>query len=227
MSQDLTATTVRYLFASTWAPPSKGLSIKVPGAEVDGPDTADDLLNLAIWSLREQGLIEVEQLRPYKVEQAGGLLGGKSFARIRPLPGEALRLGGLEGALLTKAREKPEEGALGSLDDKLADLVSVDDDLGARRLVLQLGIGGSAPWKAVAGFCFREAAAAGLVGEKGRLFKKLVIVDPAGVEALKKRDAEIVAARKRYREEQEELDHAVMADSIQALHWAHHTGSDL
>lgn len=226
-SPDLTASTVSYLFATTWAPPSRGLGVKVPGAEVDGPDTAGNLLNLAVWSLREQGLIEVEQLRPVEVERAAsGVMGGKSFARVRPLPGEALGLGGLEGALLTKAREKPEEGFLGRLDDKLTDLVSVDDEMGARGLVLHLGIGGPAPWSEVAGFCFREAHDAGLVESTGRLFKKPVISDPAGVEALKERYAEIRAARKQYRDENEELDHAVVGDCIHALYWAHSTGAD-
>jgi hypothetical protein len=198
--------------------------VKVPGAVVDGPDTADDLLNLAIWSLREQGLVEVEQIRPVEEERVQ-TLGGKSFVRVRPLPGEALKLGGLEGALLTKAREKPGESALGRLHEKLADLASVDDELGARNLILQLEIGGGSPWGRVAEICFNEAEAAGLVEKQGRIFKKPVISDPAAVEALKERDAEIVAARTKYRSEQQELDHATIADCIHALHWAHSTSA--
>lgn len=225
MAAELSVPTVRYLFASEWAPPGRGLNVKVPGAEVDGPDTADDLLNLAFWSLREQGLVEVEQIRPVEEEKVQ-VLGGKSFTRVRPLPGEALTLGGLEGALLAKAREKPGEGALDRLHEKLADLASVDEELGARGLILQLGIGGGSPWGKVVEICFREAEAAGLVGKKGRIFKKPVIADPAGVEALKERDAEIVAARTRYREEQEELDQATITDCIHALYWAHSTGAD-
>jgi hypothetical protein len=206
-SSDLTASTIRYLFASSWAPPpDSGITMHVPGAEVDGPDTAGNLLNLAIWSLREQELVEVEQLRPVEVERAGGVLGGEPFSRVRPLPGEAIRLGGLEGALLRRARENPEEDT--------------------RRLVLQLGIGGGAPWQQVAGVCFREAEAAGLVETKGRVSKKPVIADPAEVEALRERDAEIVAARGKYREEHEELDDAVLADCVHALHWAHSTPND-
>jgi hypothetical protein len=204
---DLSAATIRYLFASSWAPPpDSGISVHVPDAEVDGPDTTGNLLNLAIWSLCERGLVEVEQLRPVEVERAGGVLGGESFSRARPLPGEAIRLGGLDAALLRKARENPEDDS--------------------RRLVLHLEIGGGAPWQRVAEICFQEAEAAGLVESKGRIRRKPVIADPAGVEALRERDAEIVAARGKYREEHEELDNAVLADCIHALHWAHSTPND-
>jgi len=217
----LTNTTVRYLFASDWAPPVKsGSTLKVPGATVDGLDTGANLLNLAIWSLREQGLVQVEQLRPVEDERVR-VMGGQSFARVRAL-GKGEDLPGLEGALLAKAREEPADGMLARFSDRL----SGDDEHGLRGLLLSLDMGGGAPWAGVAGYCFGEAQAAGLVEKQGRLFKKPVITDPPAVDALRDLDAEIVATRKRYRREQEQLDHAVIADCVLALDWAHSSSAD-
>jgi hypothetical protein len=41
-------------------------------------DTAGNLLHIALWSLRDQGLMEFEQLRP--VEERVRVLGGRPFA---------------------------------------------------------------------------------------------------------------------------------------------------
>lgn len=192
----------------------------MPGATVDGLDTGANLLNLAIWSLREQGLVQVEQLRPVEEERVR-VMGGQSFARVRAL-GKGEDLPGLEGALLAEAREDPKQGTLARLSDRL----SGDDEHGLRGLLLSLDMGGGAPWAGVAGYCFAEARAAGLVEKKGRLFKKPVIADPAAVEALRGRDAEIVRVRTKYREEQKELDNAVIADCVLALDWARSSSAD-
>ncbi len=53
-----------------------------------------------------------------------------------------------------------------------------------------------------------------------------MISDPDGVKALSERDAEIVAARLRYREGQAELDRATTYDCFAALDWAHNPGSN-
>ena len=191
----------------------------VPGAKVAGFDTAANLLKIAIWSLREQGLVEVEQLRPVKSERVV-VMGGRSFVRVRPLPGEALRLGGLEGALLTKAREDPKSGLLGKLDDAIAKGLS-DDEGGLRGLVLALNLTSGSPWNSVANYCRDEARAAGLIELQGRVFKKPVIAGPAAVSALEARDEEIVSARRRYKEQEPELDNAVLSDCAAAVDWAH------
>ena len=196
----LTATTIGYLFASTWAPrDDSNWAMHVPGAKVAGIDTAANLLNLAIWSLREQGLVAVEQLRPVETEKVV-VMGGHSFARLRPLDAHR-QLPGLEGALLAKAQETPDQGV--------------------RETVLALDLRDKAPWASVAGYCISEAQAAGLVEIKGKLIRKPVIADSAAVEALAPRDAEIVAARTRYREQEGELDKATIADCIAAVSWAH------
>jgi hypothetical protein len=44
---ELTETTIRYLYATTWLP----------------FDAAGNLLHIAMWSLQRQGLVEFEQLR--------------------------------------------------------------------------------------------------------------------------------------------------------------------
>lgn len=216
----LTATTVRYLFASSWAPrDDSNWGMHVPGAKVAGLDTAANLLNLAVWSLREQELVAVDQLRPLEVEKVGAM-GGHSFARLMALDDRA-KLPGLEGVLLAAARERPEEGVLGGIDDALAKRLSGDAERGVRALVLALGLYDKSPWTSVAGYCLNEARDAGLVEIKGALIRKPVITDSAGVEALATRDAEIVAARTGYRERQGELDGAVLADCIPAVSWAH------
>jgi hypothetical protein len=218
----LTATAVRYLFASTWAQPAgSGWTMHVPGAKVDGPNTAANLLNIAVWSLREQGLVEVQQLRPVEAERVV-VMGGRSFARVAAL-GRAAPLPGLEGALLAKAQESPGAGVLGKLDDALAKGLSGDDEQGLRGLVLALGLSSGSPWNSVAEFPRNEAREAGVLELKGRLIKRPVISDPTALEALKERDAEILAARTRYREQEPDLDGALISDCLAAVSWAHNT----
>jgi hypothetical protein len=148
-------------------------------------------------------------------------MGGKSFSRVRALPGEAMTLHGLEGALLRKARESPSEGLLGRFDDRLATALSGDDEAGLRGLVLSLNLNDGQPWVSVAEYCRDEARAAGLIELKGRVFKKPVIADPDAVRALEERDAEIAAARVKYREKESELDEALISDCAAAVSWAH------
>jgi hypothetical protein len=197
----LTASAVSYIFASQWAPRDSGaFALRVPGARVNGPDTAGNLLNVAIWSLREQGQVEVEQLRPLETERAGAPLGGDSFARLRALGGGPEQPG-LEGALLGVLRESPERGDV-------------------RAVVLGLDLDHNGPWNTVGNHCFGEAEAAELLAAEGSALRRPVIADKAAVEALRERDAEIVAARGAYRESNAELDGAVVADCIHAVHWA-------
>ena len=216
----LSTTTVRYLFASTWAPRDDSPNgMHVPGAKVHARNTGGNLLLLAVWSLREQGLVEIDQLR--RVEKEGLMvMGGRSFTRVRPLPGEAVRLGGLEGRLLTKMRTRKPGGRI----DRLARKLSKDDEWGLRESLGELDYDRWSPWGSVAAMCFAEAKSAGLVdrGEKGRV----EITDPEGVRALEARDAEIVEARRRHREREAELDEAVISDCFAALDWAHNPGND-
>jgi hypothetical protein len=192
---------VSYVFASEWAPRDSGaFALRVPGAEVNGPEAAGNLLNVAIWSLREQGLVDLEQLRPLETERAGAPLGGDSFARLRVLD-EGVAQPGLEGALLGVLRNSPERGDV-------------------RAVVLGLDLDHNGPWNTVGNHCFGEAEAAGLLAAEGSALRRPVIADEAAVEALRERDAEIVAARARYREREGELDGCVIADCIHAVHWA-------
>ena len=218
---ELTSSTVRWLFAADWAEaPSGGQPMRVPGAKVSGLETAASLLTIAVWSLGDRGLVETEQIRPIERERVV-TMGGKSFARVRPLPGEALRLGGLEGALLSKAREPASAGLLGRFDDMLADKLSGDDEHGLRGLVLSLELNSGQPWVSVANYARDQARAAGLVELEGRIRRKPVIADPGAIESLRARDREIAEARRRYRErEAPELDQAVFADCVAAVSWA-------
>jgi hypothetical protein len=71
--------------------------------------------------------------------------------------------------------------------------------------------------RAVTGHCFAEASAAGLVGVKGRLFKKVVITDTAAVESLRGRNDELRAARGAYLDAEPELTMAVMTDCLRTV----------
>ena len=77
---ELTDATVRYLYATTWLPEAANdWSVAVPGGSTRAIDTAGNLLHIAMWSLREQGLIEFRQLRPVEEERVR-VLGGRPFA---------------------------------------------------------------------------------------------------------------------------------------------------
>ncbi len=85
----LTETTIRYLFATSWLPcNTKQDIVAVPGGATTAIDTAGNLLHIAMWNLRRQGLMEFEQLRPVDKERVR-VLGGKSFAGFRLLEGSA------------------------------------------------------------------------------------------------------------------------------------------
>lgn len=195
---ELTETTIRYLYATTWLPSSdKEHTVAVPGGATTALDTAGNLLHIALWSLRRQGLLEFEQLRPVEKERVR-VLGGRSFSAFELLDGGATARG-LEGALLDAARR-------------------VDgDDRGVRQLVRALDLDNRSPWNTVCNHCFREASAAGLVETKGRLFPKVVFTDMAAVESLRGRNDELRAARGEYLDAEPELTGAVIADCLRTV----------
>jgi hypothetical protein len=194
----LTETTIRYLFATSWLPcDPKRDTVAVPGGATTAIDTAGNLLHIAMWNLRRQGVMEFEQLRPVEKERVR-VLGGKPFAAFRLLDAGA-RLRGLEGALLDAARAVERA------------------DGGVRGLVRALDLDNRSPWDSVCTHCFAEASAAGLVATKGRLFRKVVIADPAAVEWLRQRHDELRAARGAYLDAEPDLTNAAMADCLQAV----------
>ena len=53
----LTETTIRYLFATSWLPcDPKQYTVAVPGGATTAIDTGGNLLHIAMWNLRRQGL---------------------------------------------------------------------------------------------------------------------------------------------------------------------------
>ena len=199
----LTETTIRWLFATSWLPSDPGeRQVSVPGGKTAAVDTAGNLLHIALWNLRRQGLMEFEQVRAVEKERVT-VLGGRSFARFMVVDGTA-RLRGLEGALLAAAAS-----------------VSGEDERAVRRLVSALDLDNRSPWGTVCGHCFAEAAAAGLVGTKGRLFRKVVISDAAAVESLRERHDELRAARGVDLDAEPELTAAVLGDCLHAVSGAY------
>ncbi len=227
MPPDLTVTTVWYLLAPEWMPSDQSSwTMSAPGnVKVNGPDFAANLLDVAIWTLREEGLVQLEQRRPYAAERVGGVMGGSSFIRLTLSVPTATRAG-LEGGLLDAAREQAEErGAGGRMVDRIVDRLSGDEQGGLRNVVRSLDVHGSEPWAGVGAYCLAEAAAAGLARLEGRLRPEPVITDAAAVDGLQPRLAQSRAARRAYREREEELDNCILADCIQGVHWSHHTPS--
>lgn len=194
----LTEATIRYLYATTWLPNrANEHTVAVPGGSTTAIDTAGNLLHIAMWSLRREGVMEFEQLHAVEEERVR-VLGGRSFSAFSLLDaGPETR--GLEGALLKAA---------GRLEG---------DDRGVRRLVRALDLDNRSPWNTVCGHCFAEAAAAGLVARKGRLFPKVVFTDRTAVEALRPRHDELRAARGAYLDAEPELTGAVMADCLRTV----------
>ena len=199
----LTEATVRYLFATTWLPcDTKQDIVAVPGGAATALDAAGNLLHIAMWSLRRQGVMEFEQLRPVEEERVR-VLGGRPFASFSLLA-DGATLPGLEGALVGAARKA----------------TSTD----VRSLVRALDLDNRSPWDTVCSHCFGEAAAAGLVEAKGRLFRKVVFTDIGSVEALRERHDELRAARGAYLDAEPELTTAVMSDCLRTVADAHNPG---
>jgi hypothetical protein len=192
---ELTETTIRYLYATTWLPSDTSEhTVAVPGGATTAIDTAGNLLHIAMWSLRRQGLMEFEQLREVEAERVR-VLGGRPFSRFEVLEGSP-ELPGLEGALLRAAAgvELPKRDV--------------------RTLVRALDLDNRGPWNSVCNHCFAEANAAGLVEAKGRLFRKVVFTDMPAVEALRERHDELRAGRGAYLEAEPDLTNAVMSDCL-------------
>jgi hypothetical protein len=210
---ELTVTTIRYLYATTWLPyDPKERTIAVPGGETTALDTAANLLHTALWNLHRQGAIDFHQVRPVEKENVR-VLGGRSFARFEFRdPGVELR--GLEGAVLRAARAvEPHEGLI----DKGIEKVTDEEPFGMRRLVRAMNLRHQAPWTTVTDHCLVEAAAAGLVERKGWLIKSVVITDPPAIESLRERNDELRAARKADMERDFDVHHAVIADCLYAV----------
>jgi len=172
---------------------------------VDGPTTAGNLLNVAIWRLGDQDVVEIEQLRPYEVEKVGPFR-GPSFTRLT-IVDESVALSGLQGALLRVLKAEPAE-----------------DERAVRRVLALLDLDWRSPWTAAAGYCLAEARAAGVADLGGRGWHPIrtpEITDSAAHEALRPGHEEIGAARAAYRAAHEELDNAVLADCLHALYWSH------
>jgi hypothetical protein len=210
---DLTETTVRYVFAASWLPSSDSERlVAVPGGATKALDTASSLLHIALWALRRDRVIDFEQLRPIEDEPVRAF-GGRSFSRFTLLDRTARRAG-LEGALIQAAATVgPAERWH---DRKIAD-ASKEDHYGMRLLIRALDLDNRGPWKTVLGHCYAEAHAAGLVGMKGRLLKRLIVTDPAAVEALRARHGELRAARSAYMDQESELSMAVASDCLRVI----------
>jgi hypothetical protein len=219
---ELTVTTIRYLYATTWLPTSDREDlVAVPGGATRALDTAANLLHTAIWNLRRQGVLELEQLRPVE-EEPVLFLGGRSFCRF-DFSDPGYDSPGLEGALVKAARTVgPSERFL----DKAVDRLSHEDDYGIRRLVLALELKDRFPWDTVVGHCLAEAAAAGLVRQKGWLLKVVEILDLPAIQSLREQSDELRAARRADMEREPELHNAVIADCLQAIHWAYGDAGD-
>jgi hypothetical protein len=84
----LTETTIRYLFATSWLPSEpSAFRVRVPGGWTTGIDTGGNLLHIALWNLRRQGLMEFEQLRPVEDEPVrflGRRLPARGRRRLQP-----------------------------------------------------------------------------------------------------------------------------------------------
>jgi hypothetical protein len=200
---ELTETTVRYLFATSWLPCDASQQVvAVPGGSTTGIDTAGNLLHIAMWNLRGLGFMEFEQLRPVEQERVR-VLGGRPFSGHTLIDHDE-RLPGLEGALLDAARE----AAPGDV----------------RALVRTLDLDNRGPWNTVTGHCFGEAAGAGLVEVKGRMFKKIAIADQAAVDSLRARNDELRAARGEYLDAEPDLTLAVITDCLRAVTDAYNPG---
>lgn len=195
-ASELTDSTVRYLFATTWLPTgTNDRTVAVPGGSTKALDTAGNLLHIAMWNLRGSGAMEFEQLRPYEDERVR-VSGGRPFSSFTLVDGEA-RMRGLEGALLEAARATPPGDV--------------------RALVRALDLDNRGPWNTVCDHCFAEAHAAGLVEARGRIFKKVAFTDMAAVERLRGRNDALRAARGEYLDAEPDLTNAVMADCLRTV----------
>jgi hypothetical protein len=186
--------------------------VAVPGGVAGALDAGSSLLHIALWALRRDRVLDLEQLRPIEDEPVR-VFGGRSFTRFTLLDRTARRAG-LEGALIQAAATV--EPAERWHDKKIAQ-AGKEDDYGLRLLIRALDLDNRGPWKTVCNHCYAEAHAAGLVGLKGRLFNKLVYTDVAAVEALRKRHDELRAARSAYMDEQAELSTAVATDCLRTI----------
>jgi len=217
--------TTAYLSATLWAPSDDlSESLEVVGGRVNGTTTAGNLLNVALLNLITNDRIALEQIRPYEVERAGGVLGGRSFMRLLVLDHET-ELPGLEGAILGVARSRPRTG-LGGAADAAVDRIAREDPDGLRGVVLGLDLDRHRPWQTIGGLCLGEAAGLGIVRIEGRFRKRLVVANEPALAAVQRSYVEeLRPLRRRHRERHEELDNAVLADCLQALHWAHNRTS--
>jgi hypothetical protein len=217
--------TIRWLFADTWAERSDTqFPEAVPGAVVNGLTTAAALLEIGLWSLREQGLIALEPLRPVEPEPVLKM-GGRSFVRVAPRPPDPADRGaqiGLQARLLKTVRTIAGEDE--GLGERAVRRISGDDRQGLRPTLAALGMHDRSPWRWVLEVCFVDAREHGLIDLRGRLFGKRFVPDFTAIAAVRPRNAEIAAAHEAYRAREPDLHGAVLADCVAALRWLRGSG---
>ena len=223
-SPQLTPATIYWLFADRWAAPAETRGLPtVSGARVLGPETAANLLSLAVWSLREQGIVRVDP----RVAAAEGrlasrvsVLGGRSRAHLDLLDPTARRPG-LEGKLLEAVARERAPGSLKRVGQSVAAKARGEQTGGLREDLLAIGFDTNQPWVTVANRCRDEAVDAGVIAVEGRLRKRIVIANAAALADIERSYEELVGRRDRFRAAEPELNDAVDADCAGVLGLAH------
>jgi hypothetical protein len=190
----ITRTTLLYLFGERWVPGDKSVrGVHVPtGGKVHTETLVEGLLHAALWSLREDGLAELELVRPAGSGRVVEMM-GPSNVRVAMRPADRP---GLEGAFLDSYAKG-------------------DPDL--RAVIRRISAVGGYPWKWPAKRGAEEAIAAGIAERQGGLFRKRPVANAAALAELEPRYEEVAAAWDAFKSTEEQLSAAIQEDCVAAI----------
>jgi hypothetical protein len=207
---DLSTTTIFFLFATLWLAAETDVQMaSVPAGRVPERTAYANLVHCALWDLEDRGLVRLEQV---SVAQPKGpvLLGGASNVHVHVLDRHA-RPRGLEGRLLDAARAvRPAEGWL----ETKIQAASQEHHLGVRNVLAELGVSYARPWQSISSPCFTQLVEHGLVEQRGRMTKRIVVTDVDAVHSLRPRFDALRAARKATMDANPALGQAVVQDGL-------------
>ncbi|HET8588683.1 MAG TPA: hypothetical protein VFM01_03555 [Nakamurella sp.] len=202
--EQLSTSTLFYLFATEWLPPDAAQSVAVPGGRVSAATGYANLVEVIVWNLVRKRMLRVVGLRPV-VPTTVLAFGGDSFCRL-------------------EVQDAPAEmqGTVGGIEARVLDLVRTaeraeDNDL--RAVLRRLPRSRPHPWLSITSLPYTELLEAQMVRQRGWMVKRLEIISPEKVDRARPRFEQRRAERTEHLRQHRAQHDAVIGDALAAQQW--------
>lgn len=202
--EQLSTSTLFYLFGTEWLPSEPAQWVSVPGGRVSASTGFANLVDVIVWNLVRKQMVRVRTLRPAAPETVLAF-GGDSFCRLEAqdaAPEAQGTVGGIEARVLDLVRTAERAG---------------DNDL--RALLRRLPRSRPHPWLSITSLPYTELIEARMVRQRGWLVKRLEVTSPEKVERARPRFEQRRAERTEHLRRHPAEHDAVIGDALAAQQW--------